>query len=442
MAEVTTAALHARADAAAAAGDFPNALRAAAEALAATPRDHRARLKVGLCFAMLGRPDMAVPVLRAVVDQLAGQGFLLPALGACRDALGIQAEAPEILEALGRIHEAIAGRHMRARARVAPPVMPVTVSEARQGSFLSMDDATLAREAAALGSKLPAGTATDIPEGAVPFFSDLPKGAFVSLVGRLEYLKVPAGHVVVRQGDEGRALYVLIEGEVSVSRVTEDETRELARLGAGSLFGEMALIADKPRVATVTTTHPSELFVVDRKVVGDLAAAHPGLAGDIAGFARRRVLMNLMATSPVFSTLAEGQRFELLKAFEPRVVPAGAVLIREGADPVGLYVVVEGEVEVSKDDASGDRVVLAYLKEGEVFGEIGLIEDRPATASVTAAERAVVLFLSKARFVAYAETHPELKAYLRDLSAERRSETEEAMAADGEILEADDLIIL
>lgn len=442
MAEVTTAALHARADAAAAAGDFPNALRAAAEALHASPLDHRARLKVALCFAMLGRADMAVPVLRAVVDQLAGQGFLLPALGACRDALGIKPEAPEILEALGRIHDAIAGHHMRARARVAPPVMPVKVKDDRAGSFLKMDDATLAREAAALGTRVPAGVPTDIPDGAVPFFSDISKGAFVPLLGRLEYLKVAAGHVVVRQGEEGRALYVLIEGEVAVSREREGVTKELARLGAGSLFGEMAMMADKPRVATVTATQPSELFVVDRGVVEELATAHHGLAEDIAGFARRRVLMNLMATSPIFSVLEEEARTELLQAFEPRVVAGGAALIEEGADPVGLFVVVEGEVEVSKHDEGGDRVVLAYLTEGEVFGEIGLIEDRPATASVITAGRSVVLFLSKERFEAFAASQPSLRTYLKDLSAERLEETEEAMSADGEILEADDLIII
>ena len=135
-------------------------------------------------------------------------------------------------------------------------------------------------------------------------------------------------------------------------------------------------------------------------------------------------------------------RTELLQAFEPRVVAGGAALIEEGADPVGLFVVVEGEVEVSKHDEGGDRVVLAYLTEGEVFGEIGLIEDRPATASVITAGRSVVLFLSKERFEAFAASQPSLRTYLKDLSAERLEETEEAMSADGEILEADDLIII
>lgn len=441
MSELSTAELHARADAAAGSGDFPAALRAAAEALFVNPTDHRARIKVGLCFAMLGRADVAVPVLCTVAKQLAGTGFLLPAIGACRDALGVQPGAPAVLELLGEIHAAIAGEQTRARARVPPPVLPAKVDSARGGSFLNMDDATLAQEAADLGVSLPPTVPQAFERGAVPLFSDLGKEAFVSLVGRLEYQKVPAGHVVVQQGDEGRSLYVLIEGEAVVCRSQDEQTKELARLGPGCLFGELALITSKPRYATVKTTAPCELFAIDRALVDELATAHAELAGDIAAFARRRVLMNLMATSKLFSPLEEAERRELLEAFVPRVVEAGAVLIREGADPEGLFVVVEGEVEIAKTDDSGDQVVLAYLREGEVFGEIGLIEDRPTTATATVVSHGVVLFLAKAAFTRFVSEHAKLADYLVDLSVERLEEAEDAMG-DGILLEADDLIIL
>lgn len=441
MAELSTAELHARADAAAGAQDFPNALRAAAEALFANPNDHRARLKVALCFAMLGRADVAVPVLEAVGRQLAGRGFLLSALGACRDALGVQPDAPGIHALLERIHAAIAGQHSRARARVPPPVMPAKADEGREGSFLTMDDAALADAAAALGEALPADLPAEIPAGAVPFFSDLGKEAFTSLIGRLEYQKLPTGHEVVRQGDEGRSLYILVEGEVSVIREDDGEAKELARLGPGSLFGELALITSKPRYATVKTTQPAELFAVGRELVDELARSHAELAGDIAAFARRRVLMNLMATSKLFSPLEEAERRALLKLFSPRVVEPATVLIEEGAEPEGLFVVVEGQVEISKTDDSGDRVVLAYLAGGDVFGEIGLVEDRPTTATATAAEHSVVLFLAKDAFAKFVDEHAALKAYLSSLSAERLEETEGAMS-DGVVLEADDLIIL
>lgn len=441
MAETTTAALHARADVAAGAGDFPGALRAAAEALHAAPMDHRARLKVALCFAMLGQSEVSVAVLCAVARQLAGQGFLLPALGACRDALGIQPDSTEVGVLLAGIHEAIHGHHRRSRARVPPPVLPTKVRDDRDGSYLKMSDVDLAEAAAKLGTALAGDLPATFPDGAVPLFSDLGKAAFTTLMGRLEYIKVAGDHTVITQGEEGTSLFVLIEGEVVVGRDEDGETREVARLGPGSLFGELALITAKPRYATVKTTQPSELFIIDRKLVDELASTHTELAADIAAFARRRVLMNMMATSSVFSPLDDEGRHGLLAIFEPRIVESGTVLIEEGAEAQGLYVVVEGEVDITKTDDAGDTVVLAYLREGEVFGEIGLIEDSATTATATAAGRAVVLFLSKSRFQEFTKTQPKVQEYLSNLSAERLEENEEAMS-DGVILEADDLIIL
>lgn len=441
MAELSTAVLHARADEAAAAGDFPRALRATAEALHAAPLDHRARLKGALCFAMLGRNDVAIPALVTVAEQLARQGFYLSALGACRDALGLQADAPAVMDLLRRVHTAVAGHRARARARVPPPVMPAEVSEAREGSFLQMDDATLAAEAGTLLTTLPAGLPDDLPSAAVPFFSDLPEAAFLSLMGRLEYKKVPPGTRVVTEGEEGTALYVLIEGEVKVSQTVDGVVQDLARLGTGSLFGELALLTARPRNATVETVQPAELFCVARGLVGGLAAEHPELAEAIADFARRRVLMNMMARSALFKPLDEEARHALLAQFHSSVVTRGQVLIQEGVDPAGLYVVVEGEVEITKTDEGGDTVVLAYLRPGDVFGEIGLLEDRPTTATATATDRGAVLFLAKGDFGKFTEAHPELKAYLSTLSTERLEETEEVMS-DGVVLEADDLIIL
>ena len=95
-----------------------------------------------------------------------------------------------------------------------------------------------------------------------------------------------------------------------------------------------------------------------------------------------------------------------------------------------------------KVDPGGDKVVLAYLREGEVFGEIGLIEKRLTVATVTAAEKSVVLYLDRAKFTEFTKNHPKILEFLSTLSGARLEETEQAMSGDGVILEADDLIIL
>lgn len=444
MAATTTLQLHEQADAAAARGDFAGALRASAEALRVTPLDFRARLKVALCLAALGQPDKTISALRVLADTLSRRGFVLSAIGACRDALGIQPGAPEIKTALESIHGRLYGLEGRGRARVPPPAPPLPIPRDKAGSFESITDQTqLIQRAADLATRDPdEGNEIRGELSAVPLFSDLSKDSFMSLVEKMTYLKVPANHVVVREGDSGSSLYILVQGEVKVTRKEGSEELNIARLGAGSLFGELALIRAKPRGATVTTLLPAELFEIARDAVEQVAAKYPPITEDLVRFARRRLIMNLMATSKIFHPFDDAERLEILRAFQSRVVEGGTTIIQEEKESAGMYLLLEGEVEVSKIDPAGDKVVLAYLREGEVFGEIGLVEKRPTTATVSTTEKSVVLFLDRAKFNTFIENHPKIHEYLSSLSGARLSETEEAMSADGVILEADDLIIL
>ena len=440
MSAVSTSTLHARADQAAAVGDFAAALGASAEVLRAVPLDHRARLKVGLCLAMLEEKDGAVATLKAVAEGLAHQGFMLAAIGACRDALGLSPDEPSIIETLRAIHARIHDQEGPARARVPPPIPPLTIDDPSADGLFTQPLDELVPSAAALGS---ASFVTGEPSEAshVPLFSELSVDAFVSLVSKLGYLKVPADHQIIREGHAGTSVYILLEGEARVSRRAEDGPIELARLGGGALFGEMAMITEKPRQATVVTTQPSELFEIDKATLAAVAEDHPQVTDEIVKFARRRLLFNVMATSALFQPFDRAQRIDILKRFEPVVVEAGSAVITDGETSKGLFVIVEGEVEVSKVDDGGDRVVLAYLKAGDVFGEISLVEDKPATADVRVADKSVLLCLEHSRFKAFADAHPEILAVLKELSGARRAELEEAMA-DGVALDADDLIIV
>ena len=136
------------------------------------------------------------------------------------------------------------------------------------------------------------------------------------------------------------------------------------------------------------------------------------------------------------------QRRQILKAFQSKIVARGTVLIEDGKEPDAMYLVLEGEVEVTKFDEAGDKVVLTYLRESDVFGEIGLVENRLTTATVTAVEQTVLLCLERRQFDEFVKDHPEIKDYLSGLSSERTEETDEAMSAEGVILDADDLLII
>ena len=87
------------------------------------------------------------------------------------------------------------------------------------------------------------------------------------------------GEVVFLQGDEGDALYGIHAGQVRVSIDSPDgETRFLNLLGAGEVFGEIALLDGGARTATATAMEPARLAVIERSAFLDLVMGRPQLA--------------------------------------------------------------------------------------------------------------------------------------------------------------------
>jgi MFS family permease len=100
----------------------------------------------------------------------------------------------------------------------------------------------------------------------VPVLSSLPHRALDDLASRIELGKVPEGTDIVREGDVGDRLYILKEGEAEVVARGEGESEiELATLSKNDYFGEIALLRDVPRTATVRSRGPVELYSLGRE---------------------------------------------------------------------------------------------------------------------------------------------------------------------------------
>jgi CRP-like cAMP-binding protein len=96
---------------------------------------------------------------------------------------------------------------------------------------------------------------------------------------------VPAGKVLMRQGDTGSDMMVLVTGSVAVDR----DGNRLNTLGAGDFFGEIALVDNGPRTATVTAEEPSRLLVIAHRDFHAMMDEFPEVADQVMNALANRV---------------------------------------------------------------------------------------------------------------------------------------------------------
>lgn len=261
---------------------------------------------------------------------------------------------------------------------------------------------------------------------AIPLFSDLPRDAFIELFERCPLRRFQLGDRIIEQGSHGDAFYVICEGKVRVSRTDDAGQRiELALLEGGAFFGEMALLSGAPRTASVEAgADDTQLLEISAPVLASLSRSHPQVAAALKKFVRQRLLTNVMNTSALFRPFNRKDRRTLVERFRARDVERGDVIIRDGDATDGLYVLLAGEVEVHKDGH-----LLTRLKEGDLFGEISLLQKTPATATVMAVRHTTLLRLPREDFDTLISSHPQILVLVSELSDERLRRTEAVLGA-------------
>ena len=229
-----------------------------------------------------------------------------------------------------------------------------------------------------------------------------------------------AGETIYRQGETTDDLFLLVEGEVRISRDTSDGEVFLGSLDQGSFFGEIALLGDGHRYTTVSAASDTTVLTIPRAQLTQLAQHSPNADRMIRRAYRDRLRAMIIKTSELFTPLHDRVARRLLKTFKPRPVAPGEVVIRQGDGAPGLFLVLIGTLAVSATSESRpEPVELANLGHGDFFGEISLLRKVPCTATVTARDFCQLLHLSPEDFDAFTEQRPRFKALL-DKTARRR----------------------
>jgi CRP-like cAMP-binding protein len=400
------------------AGQHAAALAAHEHMLAVNPLDFDSRRRIADLLAQLGDQEGAIEVYRTVAMHDVRSGYLLPAIVACKVLESLGQRTDEIVAVMARCYAHGSPALAKFAARQAPVDLDAELEPAAPTSASELD--ALRRRARARALDL--SVFVQYPEQflPVPFFSELPPALFPNAVRMLRLIRGDDGDLVIREGEPGRAFYLLASGQVRVFGKAAGKLVERAQLHEGALFGEMALYTDQPRTASIGVLDQADLLEVDRETVSRLCAEVPALTERIEKFARERVLRNLLSSSPLFKPFDHKQQMDLLSRFEGHEVQPGTVLIREGDPGKGLFVILLGEVEVLKSESGGGERPVARLGTGELFGEMALLGEPVTTATVRALVPTTILFLGRDYFRRLVDALPGLRQYFEALAKQRR----------------------
>jgi nitroimidazol reductase NimA-like FMN-containing flavoprotein (pyridoxamine 5'-phosphate oxidase superfamily) len=120
-------------------------------------------------------------------------------------------------------------------------------------------------------------------------FRDLPASDLATVAGRLQSMSVEPGAVVVRQGAPADKFFIIVEGEVDIVREDDGEEKTINTLGPGDYFGEVAILRDSSRIATVKAKTQTTLLAMDRDSLKSLVAGSLGTTEEFDRVIRERM---------------------------------------------------------------------------------------------------------------------------------------------------------
>lgn len=229
-----------------------------------------------------------------------------------------------------------------------------------------------------------------------PLFKGWTKENMSDIVDVFAPKNFPAGSTVIKQGDKGDTFYVVESGslDIYVNMATADgisDTLVGVPYGPGMGFGELALIYNSPRAATIKTEDECLLWEITRTAFNGLRFQHEKKAHEL----KLSSLRNVTIGSKVMGEVLSARDLESMAlAVNYQQFSKGEVIIREGEKGDVMYFITEGSVEVSKQ---GEK--LACLGVNKYFGEKALLSSEVRNATCIAEEDVECLTLLRDDFV-------------------------------------------
>ncbi|VDL41708.1 unnamed protein product [Hymenolepis diminuta] len=225
----------------------------------------------------------------------------------------------------------------------------------------------------------------------IVLFSELDDAELAEVVNEMFMRPVSAHEEIIKQNEDGDYFYAIDSGkyEAKIADAESGVQKVVMVYDNEGFFGELALMYNSPRSATVTALTDGILWALSRHSFRKHVLTHAAR--------RRRSFVELLHSVPILHDLTPYQRTSLADNLHRKVVKQGELIIREGDPGDALYFIIDGFVVVRKK-VDQEEVEVNKIGKGGYFGELALLSKKPRAASVYADTDAILAILGVKSF--------------------------------------------
>lgn len=224
-------------------------------------------------------------------------------------------------------------------------------------------------------------------------FSHLDEKDLHIVIDAMEEKIYETGQRVITQGDDGAELFLVGEGTLECFRVMKkgEEPSKLREYGHSDAFGELALLYNAPRAATITAKTNATLYSLDRDTFNYIVKD--------SAIKKREKYEQSLKNVKVLESVSLYERSQVADAIIEEKFSPGDKVISQGDIGSVFYMISEGEATAYKvfEEGGDDKEVMQY-KPGDYFGELALLKNEPRAASVLAKTDLIVMKLDRNSF--------------------------------------------
>jgi cGMP-dependent protein kinase 2 len=244
-------------------------------------------------------------------------------------------------------------------------------------------------------------------------------------------LEAAPEEIICTEGQFGRELYLILSGYVRVSRNTETEPFLVGSLNRGDFFGAMNPQSNQVSAVSVTATTDCVLLEISHTLLQAILKSSPHAQKLVERTYNDLALRSELRHVDLFEGFSSKELDHLISKAEVVAYAKDEVIVREGDDGDAIFIVRSGFVKIVKERPEPQKdLVIAYMREGQYFGEMALLRGEKRSAWVISLNDSEVIRITKDDFDLLLDSHPVMRKQIEEVIKKRDERFEELLDDD------------